>query len=172
MSCTRPILTRRASEGIGCASRAGLGQRPSLARRVSIIRHRGLLVRNSRVNRSKGRHFVVLRQVQESIVAALQLNRGAEEGPRTRHRDHQPPRPHPGESHRRGLSGSKCPRRLWSSRIKNSADRTASAGADEPFDHFVRDCAGSATLPASSSACSFPSAPTGSSGGGPVTPDQ
>ena len=31
---------------------AGLGQRPSLARRAGIIRHRGLFVRNSRVNRS------------------------------------------------------------------------------------------------------------------------
>jgi hypothetical protein len=46
MPCPPPL------ERFSDESGAGLGQRPSLARRASIIRHRGLVVRNSRVNRS------------------------------------------------------------------------------------------------------------------------
>ena len=36
-----PIPTRRANEGTGCASATVLGQRPSLARRVSVDREKG-----------------------------------------------------------------------------------------------------------------------------------
>ena len=47
------MLARRASEGIGCASGAGPGKRPSLARRVSINRSRSHAVRNLFVSRAK-----------------------------------------------------------------------------------------------------------------------
>ncbi len=53
MSCTRPKLTRRASEAIGCASGAGEGQ--SRARALGYKRRRRDAVRNPRLKTALGR---------------------------------------------------------------------------------------------------------------------